>query len=118
VKAEVRRFHSPDILSLEEYQPEDPEIFGFLLQVLAGPDDGPGEESFDVVVCSPRWLASDLGDGGMRWGRHYLLVGRYDWPSLKQFVTAHFEAVEGDTWREVAEQLGRFGRWEFEDYVL
>ena len=118
MRAVVRYFHSPDILDLAAYQPEDPDSFGFLLQVLAGPDDGPGEESFDVVVGSPRWLVDQLRDDGMRWGYHHLLTHRYDWERIERFVRDHFEAVEGDTWREVAEQLGRLGRWEFEDYTL
>ena len=117
MKASVRRFHSPDVWDLAEYEPEDPEVFGFLLQVLVGPDNGPGEESFDIVVCTPGWLACEIGRGQLRWGRHQLLVHGYDWERISQFVRNEFESPEGETWPEVAEQLGRFGRWEFEDYV-
>lgn len=116
MKAEIRRFHSPDIWDLSAHKPDDPEVFGFLLQVFAGPKNGSGEESFDVVVCSPRWLARELAEG-IRWGRHHLVRNRYDWLSLEHFIRAQFEAVDGDTWQEVAEQLGRFARWEFEDYT-
>jgi hypothetical protein len=53
VRAEVRRFHSPDIADLAAYAPPDPTSFAFLLQVMAGPKQGEGEESFDVEVCTP-----------------------------------------------------------------
>lgn len=98
-------------------RPTDPGVFGFLLQVIAGPGDGLGEESFDIVVCSPQWLASHLADGELRWGRHHLLVHRYDWATLERFLRDQFESVEGETWRDVAEQLVHYGKWEFEDYT-
>lgn len=73
VRASVRRFHSPDV-DLEAYQPEDPTDVHVLVQLIAGPEGGPGDESFDV--------------------------GQSDEP----------------TWRELADKIGRIGRWEFEDY--
>lgn len=118
MRAAVRRFHSPDIQDLQTYEPEDPEVFGFLLQVLAGPEDEPGEESFDILVCSPRWLANSLTDGELRWGRNILIAEAYDWPGLEAFVRQHFASVVGGSWGEVARQLGRLSRWEFDDYTL
>jgi hypothetical protein len=37
--------------------PADPTSFSFLARLIAEPTDGPGEESFDLTVCSPEWLA-------------------------------------------------------------
>ena len=34
MKAEVRRFHSPDITDLDAYMPLDPANFAFLLQAV------------------------------------------------------------------------------------
>jgi hypothetical protein len=44
---------SPDPRTL----PGDPAGFVFGVQLLVGPADGPGEESFELTVCSPEWLA-------------------------------------------------------------
>ena len=37
--------------------PAEPASFSFWLRLIVGPKDGPGEESFDLTVCSPEWLA-------------------------------------------------------------
>ena len=56
LRAALRGLHSPDISDLRTYRPERPDEFGFLLQVFAGPEGQEGEESFGVVVCTPKWL--------------------------------------------------------------
>jgi hypothetical protein len=84
-----------------------------------GPDDGPGEESFDMVVCTPNWIAKNLRDsGGILIGRHYLFIEKYDITQIRDFILEYASSCEGNTWREVAERLGRLGKWEFEDYKV
>ena len=101
---------------LKAYVPKDPHDFGFLLQIMAGPVDEEGEESFDVVVCSARWLTHHLGPDGILVGRHHLIVDSYDYPKLERFLRDCFERCSGSSWEEVAAKLGRLGKWEFEDY--
>jgi immunity protein 8 of polymorphic toxin system len=115
MKAAVRRLHSPDA-DLATFQPDDSEDVGVLVQVIAGPDDGPGEESFDVVVCTPRWLERRVRAEGPLVGRHHLVVARYDGPEVMRFLTAAVESEHAATWNELALRLGRIGMWEFEDY--
>jgi hypothetical protein len=50
---------SPDPRTL----PGDPAGFAFGVQLLVGPADGPGEESFELTACSPEWLAVRCGPG-------------------------------------------------------
>lgn len=50
---------SPDPKTLAE----DPASFVFGVQMLVGPADGPGEESFELTVCSPEWLAERCKSG-------------------------------------------------------
>jgi hypothetical protein len=115
ITAEIKRLHSPDILDLATYEPEVADTFGFLLQIMAGPSGGDGEESFDVTVCAPQWLAERIGPSVLI-GRHHLIVSRYDFRRLKQFLENYCSKCTGNTWQEVAQQLGRIGKWEFEDY--
>jgi hypothetical protein len=115
VRATVRRFHSPDA-DLETYVPSDPEDVGLLVQIMAGPEDKPGEESFDVVVCTPRWLYRWVREDGPLVGRHHLVVESWDAARIRLFLTDAVESEEAPTWQELAVKIGRIGKWEFEDY--
>jgi hypothetical protein len=97
---------------LRSFVPADP-AFSMLVQLLVGPSDGPGEESFDVLVCSPEWLRQR---GKPTIGRHHLIVPSYDYDRLLEFVGEYLQGCEGSDWKEVAAKVGRLGRWEFEDY--
>ena len=83
---------------------------------MAGPDDGPGEESFDFTVCSVGWLADQVRRDGLLDGRHHLIVEFYDWQVLRDFIERRVWRCEGPSWPDVTEKLARLGHWEFEDY--
>jgi Immunity protein 8 len=86
--------------------------------MIVGPPDTPGEESFDITVCAPEWLAERCGaQGGIYNPRHHLVVTleTFDQRTLRAWLEARVREVEAPTWREVAERLGRLAYWEFED---
>jgi immunity protein 8 of polymorphic toxin system len=112
MKPALRRLHSPDADDLREFVPSSP-AFSLLVQVLVGPSDGPGEESFDVVVCSPEWLAER---GRPIIGLHHIIVTRYHYDELLGVVLDYLDHCDGKDWGEVATKVGRLGRWEFEEY--
>ena len=115
MKASVRTFHSPDV-DLVTHRPGDPGDVGVLIQILAGPSGGPGEESFDVLACTPRWLDRRLRDVGPIVGRHHLIVEEFDAPRIQEFLRVKVESLDAPTWSKLATKIGRIGRWEFEDY--
>ena len=112
VQARVRHIISPDVADLVTFRPEA-DAFAVLLMLLVGPHDGPGEESFDVLVCSPAWLAAQ---GEPVIGRHKLVVNDFDFRAIEAFLRRHVESCFGETWSEVGTKVGRIGHWEFEDY--
>ena len=116
MRAELRRLHSPDIDDLVSYAPSQGATFAFLLQVMAGPQGREGEESFDVFVCTPEWLKQNQRRTDLVVGRHYLIVLEYNYERLRSFIAAYCSECSGETWQEVAQRLGRLGKWEFEDY--
>jgi hypothetical protein len=119
MRAELKALHSPDVQDLENWQPTDPERFGFLLQAMIGPFCGQGMESFDIQVCTPAWFGQNmLSDVDLRTGEHIIFMSRYDYRALVGFIERYCHRCEGETWRDVAQRLGRLGRWEFEDYRL
>ena len=118
MKAALRQLHSPDLPDLENGSPPDPEHFCILVQAIVGPDDEEDvRESFDFLLCTPSWLADDLGATPYVWGRHHLLMARYDPATLTEAVTSIVSEAEGPDWDAVAAVLSRYGKWEFEDYV-
>ena len=84
--------------------------------MIVGSSDGPGEESFDVQVCTPRWLERWVRENGPRVGRHFLIIEHWHAPAVLSFLKKIVENCSGPTWDVVAEQVSRIGFWEFEDY--
>jgi hypothetical protein len=117
MRAILKRLHSPDVDDLASYIPEDPEDFVFLLQMMVGPDGAEGEESFDVTVCSPKWMLRTGKSEDVVIGRHKLIMLQCDYQRLTSAINAFLKQCVGDSWPEVAAKVGRLGRWEFEDYV-
>ena len=97
----------------------DPAEFSLLARMIVGPADTPGEESFDVTVCSPEWLTQACRRvGGIYNPRHHLVVNvdDFDKRALEWWLAARVQEVEPQSWPEIGERLGRLGHWEFEDY--
>lgn len=90
--------------------------FAVGIRLLVGPDDGEGEESFDLTVCSPSWLAERADEEAVYDARHHLVVVAFDFQLLENYLKRRVEACRGTSWDEVAQQVARLGYWEFEDY--
>ena len=116
VRPILKRLHSPDVLDLDTYSPQQVDDFGFLLQAMFGPVGEDGEESFDIVVCTPKWLEGTMNKAVFS-GRHHLFVRSFDIESIRAFLIDYARECAGSSWNEVAEKLARIGKWEFEDYV-
>jgi hypothetical protein len=115
MRAALRHIHSHDIYDLSVWSPDD-EDFGVLLQLMVGPDGSPGEESFSVTLCTPGWLRRQANADGIVDGRHHFVVTTYDHAMVERYFRRRVAACEGDSWAQVAAQVSRIGRWEFEDY--
>jgi hypothetical protein len=83
---------------------------------MIGPAEREGEESFDMVVCTPEWLKQNHVATEIVLGRHHVIVFGYDYESLASYIASFAERCTGESWQDVAQQLSRLGKWEFEDY--
>jgi hypothetical protein len=81
-----------------------------------GPEGSEGEESFDIIVCTPSWLAREVERKGLVHARHHLVVKKYDLPLIHRFLSDFAKSSVSRTWQEAAAKLSRLGKWEFEDY--
>ncbi|MFI6097122.1 Imm8 family immunity protein [Lentzea sp. NPDC051213] len=115
MRAAVRYFMSPDV-DLEDFRPDDPDDFSFLLQAIVGPVGAEGEESLELNVCTLASLSSTVSAQRVLFGRSLVIVGTAKISEILDAVRAAIERVEADSWSEVAERLTRLGHYEFEDY--
>jgi hypothetical protein len=116
MRARLKRIHSPDI-DLDNFWPENSEDFGFLIQAFIGPENESSEESLDMMVCTPDWIKRDKSSELAIWGRHYLIVFEPEVALIRAMIDRYVNTYVGKTWEELAERIGRIGKWEFEDYV-
>lgn len=112
----IKSFEGHDGEEPGSYVSPDPFDDSFWLRMLVGPQGGPGEESFDVLVCTPGWLARAVAEEGPQVGRHRLVVEKLDLPAAETFLRRQIERLEAATWDELAAKVARLGYWEFEDY--
>ena len=90
MQAVLKGLHSPDIADVEHCLPYEEDNFGFLLQAMVGPMDGEGEESFDIIVCTPKWLMD-------KYGGSEVLLGLHKEPTAFAFVRLHKAQQHGPT---------------------
>jgi len=81
-----------------------------------GPAGSEGEESFDILVCTPKWLNGEVERKGIVDGRHHLIVSRFDLAQIRALLEQYATASAANTWKQAAFKLSRLGKWEFEDY--
>lgn len=116
MRAAIRSLTSHEVDDLERWAPASEE-WALGLQIVAGPAEGPGEESFYLTVCSLGWLSERVRAERVFDGRHHLIVEWYDWRAVRAYIERRVMQCEGATWGDVAEKIGRLGYWEFEDYT-
>ena len=115
MQAVLKSLHSTD-LDIETYMPDGEDNFGFVLRAMVGPMGEEAEESFDITVCTPKWLMGRYGTSEVLLGVHKLIVFRYDYVRLRQFIEKYLTRCSGDSWEEIAQKVSLLGQWEFEGY--
>ena len=116
MQAVLKSLIATDISDVETYRPDEEDNFGFLLRAMIGPKDEEGEESFDIFVCTPKWLLEKYGASDVLLGLHKLIVFKYDYIRLRQFIEKFLMRCSGETWDEIAKKVSLLGQWEFENY--
>ena len=112
---QLKRLSSPDIHDFDSFQPDDEDCFAFLLDALFGPERADGEESFSMMVCTPKWLERELEERKVISGRNYLVVKQYDIDAIRSYLNHYAARCSGENWQVVAQKLSRIGSWELEE---
>jgi hypothetical protein len=116
MQAVLKNLGATDISDVENYRPDKEDNFGFLLRAMIGPKGEQGEESFDIFVCTPKWLLEKYGASDVLLGLHKLIVFKYDYVRLRQFIENFLVRCSGESWDEIAKKVSLLGQSEFENY--
>ncbi|MDQ0104497.1 hypothetical protein J2T10_004172 [Paenarthrobacter nicotinovorans] len=116
MKPVIKYFYSSDV-DVDSYESTDPANDGVFLRMIIGDDQGRGEESFDVIVCTVKWLESQVKIEGPIFSRAYLLMPEVDLPAAMTFLRRAISKIQGATWEAVANEIAKFSIWEFDNYV-
>ena len=99
-----------------QYLPDDPENDGVWVRLMVGPDGSPGEESFDLLVCTPKWLQQKVESDGPQIGLHHLIVYPFDLTRAVDYLRKRIESLQVADWDEAGSMLSKIGCWEFDGY--
>ena len=116
IKAKIDGLFSVDLPDPSTDFPEDPEDCWIIVMADIGLEGSPGADEFTFYVCTPKRLSKVVQHEGFQFGRHLLIVERFDWDTVERAIARICEEATGDTWEQVAKKIGRYGQWEFEDY--
>lgn len=111
-----------DLRSLEiedeliNFWPEDPECFGSWIRAMIGPDTEEGAESFDMQICTPKWLQDETAKNNILLGKGMIIINEYDYDQIMIFLKKQIAECHADDWPTIAQKLSRFSFWEYEDY--
>ncbi len=103
-------------INLDNYLPDDPEYFGLWIEFRVGIKDRDSADDFRLLVCTPEWLKNECDRKKVMWGRHMLIVFKYDLDTITAEINQCIENCVGKNWPTIAEKISRFAAWEFEDY--
>jgi hypothetical protein len=119
-RAKITEIYSPDVDDLRSYKPENPDNFCILLQINVGADNDLEKdfsgETFDIEVYTPKWLLSAYRNDEIILPKNSLIVFEYDFERIYERLKHLIESCEGSSWDEIAEQVGKFAAWEFNNY--
>ena len=106
---EIRHIHSSNLEPPN--LPDDPTDCEIAFQAFIGPNGGEAEEAFNFSVITPARLAREPEP---RWGRGALVIPAFDWTAVVQAVAKFLASCARPTWDEVAIELNKELRWEFD----
>jgi hypothetical protein len=113
MRAIIKSIHSDDV-DLATFVPDRNDCFGLDVLIDIGPEHEAGIDYFRVFVCTPLWLTENVWLP--KWGRHMLIVRKFELLSIRSMVDKYLSECDGKEWNEIALKISRILAWEFEDY--
>lgn len=100
--------------NLRVHEPENPEVFVEIVQVDIGPKTSKNSDTFSIRVATPKALLFMEDKNGVIAQRPLLVVKRFEYQLLWEWLEQTVQSCEAETWLECVENLKRYFDWEFE----
>ena len=86
MKPELKSFYCLDIEKpLKEYTPFVEDNFGFWARIIVEDKYLGGEESFDIMICTPKWILDNYKEEDVLTGQYHLIVLKYNYNNILSF---------------------------------
>ena len=108
---EIKNMISPDLN--RPALPTEPSNCSVFIETTIGPKGLDGEEMFSFMVATPSSLTSETR---FRRGRGLLIVPLFSWETVDLALARLLAQCARPSWSEVAQELNKNLRWEFDNY--
>lgn len=116
MKLTIRAISTDDAPDLRAHHPVDDTCFTALVTLAIGPHTGRRSDDFSLLVATPAGLAARAPERGVLAAGPLLVLERYDFDALWDWLSRAVRGAELPTWPECVEALRRHFRWEYEGY--
>ena len=116
MKAVLKELDTNGPISFDLFCPKESDLFGLWITLHIGPSDAEGAHLYQLLICTPDWLKQKSNESGAVWGRHMLIVPKFNKDRIRSEIERYIESCEGSDFWEIAQQIARVAAWEFEDY--
>lgn len=118
MKAVIKAADISGLGEFETYRPlESPDFFAIEVTFALGLDsDLPGSDLFRLTVISPSYLDHLTGPIDNP-ADHALVLEQYDPAAVVEYVERRLDAIEGESWDDIAPRIALFMEWEFDETV-
>lgn len=117
MEASLQGLFSVDLPKGPSQMPENPFDCWIPVEAEIGVRGEAGADTFTFYVCTPNRLARSVQRTPYQFGRHLLIVEKFDWSVVESAIQSLLETLTADSWGDLAIRIGRYGHWEYEDYV-
>ena len=116
MNAELRAFWSDEVEDLDHFSPPQPDCFKLRLVASIGIHGQPGQDTYELLLCTPKFLENELTINQVLPAIHRLIVKEYNIDQVEGWLRTYCLSIAGDSVNEIQDRLRLLGHWEFEDY--
>ena len=100
--------------NLRTWEPDDPGVVAEELTLDIGPKGKKSADMFTIRVATPKGLDGLSARDGIIATRPIIVMDRYDYQQLWNWLEKTVASCEGETWQDCVNELRVFFLWEYE----